>query len=235
MSSRRPLPAGWLAEREGFEPSIQVTPYTGLANQRLRPLGHLSRTSSSPSYVAEEEGFEPSEGVNPLRFSRPPPSTARPLLRIRLVHQPAAVPGETGRMTFEPPCIEDGRRGIKRDRAAGGSLPPPAARERIPPWQPPGLRPARPASSSSSRSPPARGPRSSRWSSSAPAARRGACGPPLDGRRVTPQGRRPLAEILRRQSPLERSRRGSERRPGAGPRFGRVYRDRYAYSGSSRN
>ena len=31
------------AEREGFEPSIQSdTPYNGLANRRLQPLGHLS-------------------------------------------------------------------------------------------------------------------------------------------------------------------------------------------------
>ncbi len=31
-----------LAEREGFEPSIGVTPYAGLANLCLQPLGHLS-------------------------------------------------------------------------------------------------------------------------------------------------------------------------------------------------
>ena len=31
-----------LAERPGFEPGIGFDPYTGLANQRLRPLGHLS-------------------------------------------------------------------------------------------------------------------------------------------------------------------------------------------------
>ena len=31
------------SEREGFEPSIRVyTPYNGLANRRLQPLGHLS-------------------------------------------------------------------------------------------------------------------------------------------------------------------------------------------------
>ena len=32
----------FLAEREGFEPSIEVTPYAGLANLCLQPLGHLS-------------------------------------------------------------------------------------------------------------------------------------------------------------------------------------------------
>ena len=32
------------AEREGFEPSIEVTPYAGLANLCLQPLGHLSKS-----------------------------------------------------------------------------------------------------------------------------------------------------------------------------------------------
>jgi len=31
-----------MAEREGFEPSVSVSQYTGLANRRLKPLGHLS-------------------------------------------------------------------------------------------------------------------------------------------------------------------------------------------------
>ena len=31
----------WMAEREGFEPSIGLT-YTPLAGERLQPLGHLS-------------------------------------------------------------------------------------------------------------------------------------------------------------------------------------------------
>jgi hypothetical protein len=31
-----------LAEREGFEPSKEISPLTGLANQRIQPLCHLS-------------------------------------------------------------------------------------------------------------------------------------------------------------------------------------------------
>ena len=31
-----------MAERGGFEPPIPFKGYTGLANQRLQPLGHLS-------------------------------------------------------------------------------------------------------------------------------------------------------------------------------------------------
>jgi hypothetical protein len=31
------------AEREGFEPSIRVSTYAGLANRCLQPLGHLSQ------------------------------------------------------------------------------------------------------------------------------------------------------------------------------------------------
>src|SRR6185436_10201643 len=34
------------AEREGFEPSIRVSTYAGLANRCLQPLGHLSRRTS---------------------------------------------------------------------------------------------------------------------------------------------------------------------------------------------
>ncbi len=32
-----------MAERGGFEPPIPFKGYTGLANQRLQPLGHLSK------------------------------------------------------------------------------------------------------------------------------------------------------------------------------------------------
>ena len=31
-----------VAERMGFEPMIRISPYNGLANRRLQPLGHLS-------------------------------------------------------------------------------------------------------------------------------------------------------------------------------------------------
>ena len=36
-----------VAEREGFEPSVEVSPYGSLANCCLRPLGHLSTGLSS--------------------------------------------------------------------------------------------------------------------------------------------------------------------------------------------
>ena len=46
-----------MAEGEGFEPSVSVTQYTGLANQRLKPLGHPSsawtRAVAMPSEHAE--------------------------------------------------------------------------------------------------------------------------------------------------------------------------------------
>jgi hypothetical protein len=38
-------------EREGFEPSIEVSPYAGLANRCLKPLGHHS-------WAPEIEGAE---------------------------------------------------------------------------------------------------------------------------------------------------------------------------------
>jgi hypothetical protein len=32
----------WMAENGGFEPPIELSPYNGLANRRLQPLGQLS-------------------------------------------------------------------------------------------------------------------------------------------------------------------------------------------------
>ena len=39
-----------LAERKGFEPLIRVSPYNGLANRRLQPLGHLSGAAGMPEH-----------------------------------------------------------------------------------------------------------------------------------------------------------------------------------------
>jgi hypothetical protein len=41
-----------LAEGMGFEPTIGVSTYNGLANRRLQPLGHPSAGSSRLSYTA---------------------------------------------------------------------------------------------------------------------------------------------------------------------------------------
>lgn len=57
------------------QPCIKGTP----------PLGPADGRQYCPSFnlaiSAEEEGFEPPVGVTPLRFSRPLPSTTRPLLQ----------------------------------------------------------------------------------------------------------------------------------------------------------
>ena len=63
-----------VAEKEGFEPSVQFNPHAGLANRYLRPLGHLSMIALPQASLltlfslfgchyelAEEEGFEPPE------------------------------------------------------------------------------------------------------------------------------------------------------------------------------
>ena len=42
MRKDRDGPFAFLAEREGFEPSIRRKPYNALAGRPLRPLGHLS-------------------------------------------------------------------------------------------------------------------------------------------------------------------------------------------------
>jgi hypothetical protein len=44
-----------MAEREGFEPSVESNPHTRLAGEHHRPLGHLSVLI----FLAEEVGFEP--------------------------------------------------------------------------------------------------------------------------------------------------------------------------------
>ncbi len=45
----------FLAEKEGFEPSLRYTRTTPLAGAPLRPLGYFSK----PKILAEREGFEP--------------------------------------------------------------------------------------------------------------------------------------------------------------------------------
>ena len=56
-----------MAEREGFEPSVEVCPYDGLANRCLRPLGHLSVSVLSSNYVG---GFDPAERFVPDYVTR---------------------------------------------------------------------------------------------------------------------------------------------------------------------
>ena len=46
-----------MAEREGFEPSVEYNPHTRLAGEHHRPLGHLSKIDN----MAEGVGFEPTE------------------------------------------------------------------------------------------------------------------------------------------------------------------------------
>ena len=48
-----------MAEREGFEPSVEFYPHTRLAGEHHRPLGHLSRCYSLYIRMAEGVGFEP--------------------------------------------------------------------------------------------------------------------------------------------------------------------------------
>ena len=64
LSYGRPM----LAEREGFEPSKQVTPLGGLANRCTRPLCDLSVTGRDSTIGAPGHlppGIGPSGGVTP--------------------------------------------------------------------------------------------------------------------------------------------------------------------------
>ncbi len=52
-----PLCLSILAEKEGFEPSVEFYPHTRLAGEHHRPLGHFSIVLLC--FLAEEVGFEP--------------------------------------------------------------------------------------------------------------------------------------------------------------------------------
>src|SRR5690606_37512191 len=77
----------WRRGRDS-NPRWRLFPHTPLAGERLQPLGHLSAVLRRR--LAEGEGFEPPDGSPRLRFSRPPPSTARPTLRSTNLHRVAA-------------------------------------------------------------------------------------------------------------------------------------------------
>ena len=69
----------YMAEREGFEPSVEYNPHTRLAGEHHRPtrsslLSRHSRVSGGGSRIR-------THGTFAQRFSRPPPSTARPFLQ----------------------------------------------------------------------------------------------------------------------------------------------------------
>jgi hypothetical protein len=64
-----------LAERRGFEPPDRFYPVNRLAGGCLQPLGHLSKHTGGGSRIRTHGAFA-------QRFSRPPPSTTRPSLRV---------------------------------------------------------------------------------------------------------------------------------------------------------
>jgi hypothetical protein len=47
------------AERTGFEPVMEISPHTGLANRRYRPLSHLSKSllASGRVFLRRREPF----------------------------------------------------------------------------------------------------------------------------------------------------------------------------------
>ena len=49
----------FMAEKEGFEPSRQLSHPTPLAGEPLRPLGYFSTAYKIYILLAEREGFEP--------------------------------------------------------------------------------------------------------------------------------------------------------------------------------
>jgi hypothetical protein len=78
-------PSGWLAEREGFEPSVPVTQYARLAIWCLRPLGHLSAHYNQilTRYSPLEQPLQPSKN-----FIRNPASRRRAPKLLIETHEP---------------------------------------------------------------------------------------------------------------------------------------------------
>ena len=74
-----------LAERQGFEPWVETNPHTRLAGEHHRPTRSPLRI-----FVAFPGGGSRirTHGALAQRFSRPPPSTARPSLQQSLIYQP---------------------------------------------------------------------------------------------------------------------------------------------------
>ena len=97
-----------VAEREGFEPSIEVMPLYSLsrgAPSAARPPLLVARRRPDDR-VAEGEGFEPPVGRAPQRFSRPPLSTAQPTLRSAQGSIPAGQEGVNARWTRPERVLE---------------------------------------------------------------------------------------------------------------------------------
>ena len=69
----------FMAEKEGFEPSRQLSHPTPLAGEPLRPLGYFS-TAYKKYLLGGERGIRTPGALRHHWFSRPAPSTTRPSL-----------------------------------------------------------------------------------------------------------------------------------------------------------
>ena len=74
-----------LAEREGFEPSVENNPHTRLAGEHHRPTRSSLQTLHRGEFCGGGSRIR-THGAFAQRFSRPPPSTARPSLPQRVIY-----------------------------------------------------------------------------------------------------------------------------------------------------
>ena len=220
----------WLAEREGFEPSMQVTPHGGLANRCTRPLCDLSVAT------AGEILTWPQEGPSDARRTPTRPLVRRPS-RTESAPRPSANRLDSMARSISPTTTPRGRSATSaRPRASGR----PSAIARS--WS------STPARRPCQASPPSRSSTSS-WRSPTPPTRRPTCrrwkppagvlrirepelvrapavqGPGLDGQPPRVQrrlpGDRPDAGVPR---PVARRRRGPAPLRGDQARAGRARR-----------
>ena len=88
--------------REGFEPSVELLrPYNGLANRRLRPLGHLTMSMRTTHYSGPYSGrTRPNEKLTICSSSRRRAlAWAREALRRGLTETPVHICGRSGNDT----------------------------------------------------------------------------------------------------------------------------------------
>ena len=132
-----------MAEREGFEPSVRVTPYNSLAGCHLRPLGHLStlsltlsscpctrRRECAPSLLyGGGRGTRTLKGVNPAVFKTAalpirtsPPASSNPVQANNIgfpppQRQPSPAPWRsTVRRKNKRTCVRSARAWVKPAR-----------------------------------------------------------------------------------------------------------------------
>ncbi len=108
-----------MAEKEGFEPSRQLSHPTPLAGEPLRPLGYFS-TAYKNIFLAEREGFEPPVPFDITGFQD---QRLQPLGHLSLHNQRALlyqIPNALSSPSAQRKCISKNRFSVTTYRQNAG-------------------------------------------------------------------------------------------------------------------